>query len=110
MGIKVISLREMKKGDFIGFAKIEINGVIINDCRVQEGQYGIWCGLPSRMYEKDGVKKYAPIVEISKDMGNELSKVIRAYLNGDQNEPRQQETPRQEHIREEFDGGEDVPF
>lgn len=106
MAIKVISLKEMAKGDFIGFAKIEINGVVINDCRVQTGQYGIWCAMPSRPYEKDGVKKYAPIVELSKQMGNELSMVVRAYLNGDQSQGAQ----GHEQAQEEEERYEDVPF
>ena len=53
-------------GNLRAFATINISDKIrIHDVRIiQEAKKRAWVGMPSRAYEKDGQRKWAPIVEL----------------------------------------------
>ena len=101
--IKILGFRKMQKeGSLRGFAKISINGIIINDCTVMLGKNGIFCGMPSRKYQdKDGNTKYANYVELPREIGAELTDVVLAYL--DNGTAQTQEVPQNQVNN-------DVPF
>lgn len=66
-------------GNLRGFATISVAGKIrISDVRIirQDGQTA-WVSMPSRAYEKDGARKWAPIVELLDDqLKTEISEAV----------------------------------
>ncbi len=69
MDIIVSHVRLVDKGNLKAFASIAIDNVLtIHDCRIvqQVGQKA-WVSLPQREYQIDGVRKYAPIVEVERN-------------------------------------------
>lgn len=46
-------------------ATVNINGLLISDVKVVEGKTGLFVGLPSRVYEKDGESKWIDIVKFA---------------------------------------------
>ena len=80
--VTVESIKEISgAGNLRGFATIAIAGKVrVFDVRVirQEGQQP-WVSMPSRAYEKDGVRKWAPIVElIDEKLKAEVSQAVLA--------------------------------
>jgi DNA-binding cell septation regulator SpoVG len=68
-------------GNLRGFAVVSISGKIrIADVRIiqQSGQQP-WVSMPSRAYEKDGQRKWAPIIELIDDgLKAEISAAVLA--------------------------------
>ena len=68
-------------GNLRAFADVNVSGRIrISDVRViQQPNQKPWVSMPSRAYEKDGARKWAPIVEILDDtLKEEVSKAVLA--------------------------------
>jgi DNA-binding cell septation regulator SpoVG len=64
--VVVENIRPVDAGNLKAFASIMLGGKVrINDVRViqQPGQRA-WVSMPARSYEKDGQRKWAPIVEL----------------------------------------------
>lgn len=66
--IKCLSYRPVNKGNCLGFANVEVDVLIdgistplvLNGLTLNEKNGRKWIGFPSKQYEKDGEKKYAP--------------------------------------------------
>jgi DNA-binding cell septation regulator SpoVG len=81
-------------GNLRGFATVNIAGKVrISDCRIIHSPgKDPWVSMPSRAYDKDGQRKWAPIVEIvDKKLKDEISQaVLSEYAKM---EPVKSETP-----------------
>lgn len=67
-GVTCLALRRIEKGSILGFCVLKINAwnLIVRDCKWMSGERGDWVALPSSSYtDKDGKKRYTPIVEFS---------------------------------------------
>lgn len=64
--MKINDFRKVDKGKLRAFFSIEWpDKLIIYDMKLMENDKGeLWAATPARQYEKDGVKKWAPIVRI----------------------------------------------
>ena len=72
-------------GKLRAFFDLETPKMIIRGMKLMEGQDGnLWAATPSRQYEKDGEKKYAPIVEITDpDLRSKITSLARTAYHGD---------------------------
>ena len=82
--IECIGFSEMSSGALQGFADFSIPkwGVEIHGCGYFEVGARKWLNLPGRPFEdKDGEKKYAPIIKfINKDHSTAFSKILLSCL------------------------------
>lgn len=70
----------MKEGTKIkGNATVNIDGIIVNDIKVIQGKSGLFVGLPSRSYEKDGETKWVETIRFENVEDQEA--VTQAVLN-----------------------------
>lgn len=61
----IINFKPLSNGALIGsFSLLLQSGLQINDCKVFQKDGRHWLGLPQRMYELNGEKKYANVCEI----------------------------------------------
>jgi len=62
--IKCTKFRSFQKGNLQGFASLLIEkwNLQINDCTLCMKDGKRWVNLPSKEYEKDGEKRYQPIL------------------------------------------------
>jgi DNA-binding cell septation regulator SpoVG len=68
-------------GNLRGFATINIAGKVrVSDCRIiQQPGKEAWVSMPSRAYDKDGQRKWAPIVEIvDEKLKDEIGQAVLA--------------------------------
>lgn len=66
------------EGNLRAFANVVIGGIKINSCRVvqQPGQQA-WVSMPQREYvDKEGIKKYAPVVELPDELKQSVSALV----------------------------------
>jgi DNA-binding cell septation regulator SpoVG len=79
--------RPMRKGNLLGFAKVELpSGMILNDVTILAGDRGAWASPPSKpMIDRDGLAikdangklKYSPLVEFaSKEVRDRFSATV----------------------------------
>lgn len=70
----------MKEGTKIkGNAVVNIDGIIVSDVKIIQGKSGLFVGLPSRSYEKDGETKWSDTVRFENVEDQEA--VTQAVLN-----------------------------
>ncbi len=64
MSIECMMFRSINRGSLIGFAKIWVPkmGIEIENISFFQSNGRRWISLPSKEYEKDGEKKYYPLV------------------------------------------------
>jgi DNA-binding cell septation regulator SpoVG len=77
--IEIVALKPLDRGNLKAFASVRLGGVVVHDLRVvqQPGQRP-WVSLPQREYEKDGQKKFTPIVELTEPLKREVSRLVLA--------------------------------
>jgi len=102
--IEPFELRKVEKGNLMGFVGLKIGPMTIHDVRIVRGKDGgLFLGLPQREYVgSDGAKKYAPIIELSRDLKAAALQAVLAHIG----EPMKPEEP------EAVKGGDDeaLPF
>jgi len=89
--MRIINLRkiERKPGERGGRIKaefsIDFGHLIVNGCKLIEGNNGLWAAMPSRSYEVNGQKKFAGVVQIkdTKIMDVITNAARDAYEKGD---------------------------
>jgi hypothetical protein len=64
--VQVENIKAINKGSLRGFCTVVIGGLKINSCRViQEEGKTAWVSLPQQEWtDREGKKKYSPIVEV----------------------------------------------
>ena len=75
--IKCLKFKEIQAGALLGFADIQVLdwGIQISDVKVFLKNGTKWIGLPSKMIEQNGEKKYFPYIKfLSKDASDNFSK------------------------------------
>jgi len=89
--IEAFELRKIEKGNLVGFVGLKIGPVTIHDVRIVRGKDGsLFLGLPQREYVgSDGAKKYAPIIELSRDVKAAALQAVLAHIG----EPMKPEEP-----------------
>ena len=82
--MEVINVKEINKGALVKSfdLKLENYGMTIRDCLLMNGKNGKWIKMPSRMYEKDGEKKYYDYVIWDKERKAKLDEEIIFHLEG----------------------------
>ena len=83
-------------GNLKAFATVNVAGRIrISDVRViQQAGQSAWVSMPSRAYEKDGQRKWAPIVEIQDEkLKDEISEAVLAEFRKLGYEPSSKSAP-----------------
>lgn len=79
--IEVVRINPVSIGNLKAFADVKIGDILIKDWRViQKDGAAPWISGPQKMYEKDGQKKYTNLIEVSKELKQEIEKAILAKL------------------------------
>lgn len=67
--MKITKLRPCNKGALRAFFNLEIEkmGIEIRDMALYQKDGRFWVNLPSREFEVDGEKKWAPLIRFTKD-------------------------------------------
>ena len=84
--MQVLNLKKTSNtGKLRAFFDLETPKMTIRGMKLMEGQDGnLWAATPSRQYEKDGEKKYAPIVEITdQELRSKITSLARTAYLGD---------------------------
>lgn len=80
MSIEIIRHKEIKKGylQFIISAKMKLWGnLIVHKIKIFQKNNSRWTSFPNEEYEKDGEKKYSPLIEFEdKKLAEAYSKKI----------------------------------
>ena len=87
MNVTVTKITPVNKGNFKGFASVDIDGKLkIHSCRIiqQPGQ-AAWVSLPQNEWtDPEGNKKWFPVVEVPDNVKEAISAaVLRAWERGD---------------------------
>lgn len=71
-------------GKLRAYFDLETPKLIVRGMKLLEGNDGnLWAATPSRQYEKDGQRKYAPIVEITdQELRDKISSLARQAYHG----------------------------
>ena len=85
--IEVLAYKALDKGGLQGIVNLKITKLclIFNKCKIFKKENRRFIGLPSEMYEKDGVKKYSPLVlfddkEMSERFNRQALEAIDEYI------------------------------
>ena len=81
--IKVLNLKEINKGSLKCRFDLEFEnlGLTVRECTLMEGKHGKWVQMPTRPYEKDGQKKYYPLVSWDTEKRKKLEEEVIPQLN-----------------------------
>jgi len=75
--IEVLAYKAIKKGGQQGIVNLKITKfcLVLNECKVFKKDKRRFIGLPTKTYEKDGVKKYSPLVLFDdREMGERFNR------------------------------------
>lgn len=66
--IECLRFNPVNKHTCLGFADVKVSkwGFVINSIALHSKDGKVWVSLPSRQYEKDGVKKWSPYMKMEK--------------------------------------------
>ena len=81
MDIEVTKLKLVEKGNFKGFADVQVGQIEIRGFRIiqQPGQ-SAWVSVPQSEYTKDNEKRYHNIVVLSEDLKQRVdAEILRAW-------------------------------
>ncbi len=78
MNIQVERIIPIRKGNLQAFASITLGAMRINSLRIiQQPNQSAWVSLPqSEKVGEDGQKSYFPIIQIPKEMQDQIQKVV----------------------------------
>ncbi len=82
--ITVIRIKKIEGKEMLrAFADVAVGEVTVNGIRLMEDQKGDWLGLPQTSYDdKNGKKKYTPVVEISEGLKKSIKEeILKEYKN-----------------------------
>ncbi len=85
--IEITNYKAINKGTLVGSFSVRIVGwgMYINDMNLFQKEGKRWVTMPSRMYEKDGTKKYFPYCgfeksELTERFNTSVLKAIDEYM------------------------------
>lgn len=87
--MEISNMRKVNYGKLRAFFRVTWPGKMeVNDFKLIEGNNGeLFCRPPDRQYEKDGEKKWAPIVSIlDENLRQKITDAARAEYYGDQHQ------------------------
>lgn len=87
MDIEVIKIKSIEKGNFRGFADVQVGEIEIRGFRIiqQPGQ-DAWVSVPQTEYIKDDEKRYYNIIVLPDDLKREVeSAVLSAWRERTEN-------------------------
>jgi hypothetical protein len=102
--IEVINFKLMPEGACKAKFTVKIvkMGMEIRDCGLFEAQGKKWIGMPSKPYEKDGMKKYFNFVSFTPEMKKRFDDQVFAELS--------KIWPKQQEFEQNNEVNDDLPF
>lgn len=80
--MKIEKYKELNKGALKATFDLQIpQWHMTISCTLMQTERNRWVGLPSREYEKDGKKAYAPLVQFTKEAKNRLDSAVLALID-----------------------------
>lgn len=76
----MIRIRPYTRGGSLkAFVDLQLGGVTINDCRLIEGQNGLFVAMPQKeVPQPDGGKSYFPIVKLNEGLEQKVREAVLA--------------------------------
>lgn len=80
--IEVVTLSKTQSGNLKAFVDIKVGPLVIKKCRlVKQDEKSPFCSAPQEVWEKDGQKKYTPLVIFPDDWKEAINEAAWAAYN-----------------------------